>query len=206
METAPSSEAARTSTSDDRALMARVQTGDTAAFAALMERWETPTKAVIARIVLNASEAEELAQEAFVRAWQRRDSFRPTAEFRPWLFAIAVNLARNRLRWWRRRPSVSLDTWSEPAAVRAGTNSEAGGIAASAPVGAAALETAERAAAVRDAVAALPVELREALVLFEYEEFSHAEIAAMVGATPKAIETRVYRAREKLRSLLRHLR
>jgi RNA polymerase sigma-70 factor (ECF subfamily) len=66
-----------------------------------------------------------------------------------------------------------------------------------------ALERAERAAAVRDAIAALPTELREALVLFEYEQLSHAEIAEAVGATVKAVETRIYRAREKLRSALK---
>jgi RNA polymerase sigma-70 factor (ECF subfamily) len=190
------------STSDDRSLMARVQAGDEAAFAALMERWELPTKAVIARLVLNATEAEELAQETFVRVWQQRDKFRSGAEFRPWLFAIAVNLARNRLRWWRRRPSVSLEEW---------TTGDESGFAATqhhqdAPAGSAQLERAERAAAVRDAIAALPTDLREAVVLFEYEQLSHAEIAAVVGATPKAVETRLYRAREKLRTALAGLR
>jgi RNA polymerase sigma factor (sigma-70 family) len=92
--------------------MARVQDGDEAALAALMERWELPVKSVIARIVLNASEAEELAEETFVRVWQQREKYRTGAEFRPWIFSIAVNLARNRLRWWRRRPEVSLQEWS----------------------------------------------------------------------------------------------
>jgi RNA polymerase sigma-70 factor (ECF subfamily) len=176
---------------NDRALMVRLQAGDESALAALMERWELPTKAVIGRIVLNANEAEELAQETFVRVWQQRSKFRAGAEFRPWLFAIAVNLARNRLRWWRRRPTVSLDEWSETVESTAG---------------AAALERAERAAAVRDAIAALPVDLREAIVLFEYENLSHAEIAVIVGTTPKAVETRIYRAKEKLRTALRGLR
>jgi RNA polymerase sigma factor (sigma-70 family) len=63
-------------------------------------------------------------------------------------------------------------------------------------------EKVERAAAVRDAIAALPLELREAIVLFEYEQMSHAEIAVAVGATAKAVETRIYRAREKLRAAL----
>ena len=79
--------------------MERVRAGDEEAFAALMGRWERPVKSLVARIVLNASEAEELAQEAFVRLWRRREDFRPGAEFRPWLLAIAVNLARNRRRW-----------------------------------------------------------------------------------------------------------
>lgn len=178
---------------EDRRLMARVQRGDEAAFGALMERWERPVKAVIARLVFNATEAGELAQETFVRVWQQREKFRAGAEFRPWVFSIAVNLARNRMRWWRRRPSVSLQEWNETAG---GGNQEDG-------AGAVALETAERAVAVRDAIAALPTELREAIVLFEYEEMSQAEIATAVGATPKAVETRIYRAKEKLRTALR---
>ena len=93
--------------------MGRVQGGDETALGALMERWEVPLKSFIGRIVLNAGEAEELAQETFVRVWQQREKFRADAEFRPWVFAIAVNLARNRLRWWRRRPVVSLEGWDE---------------------------------------------------------------------------------------------
>ena len=178
---------------EDVELMQRLQRGDEAALGALMERWELPVKSVIARLVFNASEAEELAQETFVRVWQQREKFRAGAAFRPWLFAIAVNLARNRLRWWRRRPVVSLDAWSAAHETRD----------TSQPTGQATLEAAERAAAVRAAIAALPAELREAIVLFEYEQMSHAEIAAVVGATPKAVETRIYRAKEKLRPQLK---
>lgn len=172
--------------------MQRVQRDDEAALGALMERWELPLKSVIARIIFNAAETEELAQETFVRVWQQREKFRGDAEFRPWLFAIAINLARNRLRWWRRRPSVSLHEWS--AGQETGDASQETGRAAS--------ENAERASAVRDAIAALPLELREALVLFEYEQLSQAEIAQVVGASVKAVETRIHRAREKLRHAL----
>jgi RNA polymerase sigma factor (sigma-70 family) len=186
--------------SEDAELMRRVQAGDETALGMLMERWELPVKAVIARLVLNASEAEELAQETFVRVWQQRGKFRAGAAFRPWVFAIAVNLARNRLRWWRRRPTVELQAWSETQDTRDGRQ-RTGGEGVS--VGSAALEAAERAAAVRDAIAALPAELREAIVLFEYEQMSHAEIATAVGTTPKAVETRIYRAREKLRAALK---
>lgn len=174
--------------------MTRVRSGDATALAPLMQRWEVPTKALIARLVSNWTEAEDLAQETFVRVWQQRERFRPGASFRPWLFAIAVNLARNRLRWWRRRPTVALDEWTDSPLVD-------GGAAHGAPT----LERQERAAAVREAVLALPLELREAIVLFEYEQLSHAEIATAVGATPKAVETRIYRAREKLRHSLRSL-
>lgn len=185
---------------EDAELMRRVQAGDEAAFGVLMQRWERPVKGVIARMVLNATEAAELAQETFVRVWQQRDKFRPGAEFRPWVFSIALNLSRNRLRWWKRRPAVELTEWSEcGVAARAGDERTEGSS------GAVELERAERAAAVRDAIAVLPLELREAIVLFEYEQLSHAEIAAVAGVTPKAIETRLYRAREKLRSSLHSL-
>jgi RNA polymerase sigma factor (sigma-70 family) len=169
--------------------MTRVQAGDEAAFGALMERWELPVKRLIARIVLNASEAEELAQEAFVRVWQQREKFRSGAAFRPWVFSIAVNLARNRLRWWRKRPSVSLDE---------GRPEFSDGETAAGRV-----EREERAQAVRTAVAGLPVDLRTALVLFEYEELPQAEIATALGCTMKAVESRVARAREKLRAVLK---
>ncbi|MFM9090595.1 MAG: RNA polymerase sigma factor [Verrucomicrobiota bacterium] len=178
----------------DRELMARVQAGDEAALGVLMERWERPVKAVVARLVGNAAEAEELAQEAFVRLWQGRERFRPGAEFRPWMLSLALNLARNRLRWWRRRPLVALEEWTPlPPADTAD--------------GAGALEARERAEAVRAAVAALPLEQREALVLFAYEGLAQTEIAVIAGTTPKAVERRLERARAALRlSLARWLR
>lgn len=178
----------------DRELMARVQAGDEAALGLLMERWERPVKAVIARLVGNAAEAEELAQEAFVRLWQRRDRFRDGAEFRPWMLSLALNLARNRLRWWRRRPVVALEEWT-PLPPADGVH------------GIGALEARERAEAVRAAVADLPLEQREALVLFEYEGLGQAEIAEIAGTTPKAVERRLERARAALRvTLARWLR
>lgn len=183
---------------EDRELMRRVKAGDEVALGALMERWELPVKRVIARIVFNAGEAEELAQETFVRLWTQREKFRADAEFRPWIFSIAVNLARNRLRWWRRRPSVSLEEWSETK----GEGRVANGVRTE-ESGSRVLEREERAAAVRDAVSALPLELREALVLFHYEELSQAEIATTLGCSVKTVETRVARAREKLRTVLR---
>jgi RNA polymerase sigma factor (sigma-70 family) len=171
--------------SEDLELMRRVQTGDEAAFGELMQRWELAVKAVIGRIVLNSAEAEDLAQETFVRLWQHRARYQPGRRVKPWILSIAVNLARNRLRWWKRRPVVALNDWTvvpepNPSSVY----------------------RAERVSAVRDAIATLPPELREALVLFEYEDLSYAEIAEAVGATPKAIESRIARARAKLRERL----
>jgi RNA polymerase sigma factor (sigma-70 family) len=177
--------------SEDSDLMRRVQASDEAAFTALMRRWELPVKTVIARIVLNSAEADDLAQETFVRLWQQRARFEPERPVKPWILGIAVNLARNRLRWWRRRPLVALDDWTE-LPTRAAENA----------AGLGRMEQTERVAAIRDAVAELPIEMREALVLFEYEQMSYAEIAEAVGVTTKAIENRISRAREKLRPRL----
>jgi RNA polymerase sigma factor (sigma-70 family) len=175
-------------TGEDRDLMRRAQAGDEAAFGALMHRWERPVKALLARLVFNTRDADELAQETFVRVWQHRAKFRPEAEFRPWLFSIAVNLARNRLRWWRSRPEVSLAEWDGGPA-----RGEDGSVAA---------ERNERAQAVQAAIARLPAEQREALVMFAYEQMSQADIATTVGATTKAVENRIARARVHLRSAL----
>ena len=179
--------------------MARLRGGDEASLAALMARWELAVKRVIARIVFNESEAEELAQETFVRVWQQRKKFRDGAEVKPWVLAIAVNLARNRLRWWRRRPEVALEEWS---AEGNGERESGGERETGRGADGGNLEQKERAVAVRDAIAALPLELREAIVLFEFEEMSQAEIAATVGATVKAVEARIARAKEKLRGAL----
>lgn len=185
--------AATTTPREDTELMRRVQLGDEAALGALMQRWELSLKAFIGRIVLNTSEAEELAQETFVRVWQKRGRYRAGASFRPWIFAIAVNLARNRLRWWKLRPLVALEDWTE---VPSDSGTAAEGETRR-------LDRAERASAVRDAIARLPTDLREAIVLFEYEQMSYAEVAEAVGASSKAVENRIARAREKLRVALK---
>ena len=181
------------SAGEDAALMRRAQSGDEAAFTELMQHWELPVKSVIARIVLNASEAEDLAQETFVRLWQHRDRFDPAKAVKPWILGIAVNLARNRLRWWRRRPLVSLDDWTETPASASGSQVDSRQH----------LEQQEKALATRDAIAALQPDLREAIVLYEYEHMSYADIAAALNVTPKAVETRIARARQKLRASLK---
>ena len=181
----------------DEALMARVQSGDDGAFGLLMMRWERPIKRFLARMLQNQEEAADIAQEVFVRLYRERDRYRTEARFAPWLWTIAANLARNRLRWWRRRPAVSLEAWTEVTGSLADSRQEDG---------AAHLQTVETAEAVRAAVASLPVEWRAAIVLCEFEGLAVAEAAAALGTTTKSVESRLYRARERLRIRLAHLR
>jgi RNA polymerase sigma-70 factor (ECF subfamily) len=179
----------------DEECMTRLQAGDDTALAPLMQRWEGPVKRFIFRLVGNTAEAEDLAQEVFVRIYTKRAGYRPGAKFSTWCFSIAANQAKNRLRWWKRRPALSLDAWTE-----------AGGDAADhSATGAPAADKAvrrERVAAVQAAVAGLPLDLRTALVLFEYEQQPVADIAAALGCTPKAVENRLYRARQQLKQVL----
>ncbi|MCF7687802.1 MAG: sigma-70 family RNA polymerase sigma factor [Cephaloticoccus sp.] len=174
---------------EDGELMRRVQSGDEAALGMLMDRWELPVKGLLMRFMHNGHEAADLAQDTFVRVWEQRARFRAGADFKPWLFSIAVNLARNRLRWWRRRPEVTLDAWSG-----AGETETSAGR----------MERKEQAMAVRDAISELPRDLRTAVILAEFEGLSQAEIAQVTGTTTKAVESRLYRARTTLRKSLAH--
>ncbi len=179
----------------DEELMRRLQAGEDAALAPLMQHWEAPVKRFVFRVVGNTAEAEDLAQEVFVRIYTKRSTYRPGAKFSTWCFSIAANQAKNRLRWWRRRPALSLDAW-----IGAG-----GDATDESPAGASASHEAvrhEQIVAVQKAVAALPLDLRTALVLFEYEGLSMADIAAALGCTTKAVENRLYRARQQLKLTL----
>lgn len=179
----------------DEECMGRLQAGDDAALAPLMHRWEGPVKRFIFRLVGNTAEAEDLAQEVFVRIYAKRANYRPGAKFSTWCFSIAANQAKNRLRWWKRRPTLSLNAWTEAGGETA-DESSLGTQASSQAV------RDEQVAAVQQAIAGLPLDLRTALVLFEYEQQSMTEIAAVLNCTPKAVENRLYRARQKLKEAL----
>jgi RNA polymerase sigma-70 factor (ECF subfamily) len=146
----------------------------------------------------NEEDANDLAQETFVRVFRARDSFRANEKFSTWLYTIATNLARNHFRWRSRHPNVSLEAESPETEQTLGSTIPAGDPAPNEQ----ALAT-ERAAAVRAAVGRLPEDLREAIVLCEWEERSVAEAAVILEATPKAVESRLYRARQILRERLK---
>lgn len=176
----------------DEGTMLALQRGEDLALNRLMARWERPLRSFLYRSTHNEQDALDLAQETFVRIYQHRARYRAGSRFSTWMFQIALNLARDHARRARRRPTDALEAAPEQFTT-ATPRAEA--------------TDAEAATAVRAAVAALPEDLREAVLLSEFHNLSHAEIAGIVGTTPKGVETRLYRAREKLRSLLaRYLR
>jgi RNA polymerase sigma-70 factor, ECF subfamily len=183
----------------DRADMAELAGGRDAALNALMSRHGERLYHYLIRLVRDESEAADLAQETFVRVYQNRTRFKADGKFSTWLYAIATNLARDHFRKLARRPQVSLQAEDESGTSLSHT------LAAGEAGPHESLEAAERAEAVREAVAALPEELRLPLILAEYEEQSHAEIASVLECTPKAVEMRLYRARQQLRTRLEKL-
>jgi RNA polymerase sigma-70 factor, ECF subfamily len=182
----------------DRADMERLAAGHDAVLNDLMERYATSVFRFLCRILGNEDDANDLAQETFARVFQSRDKFRTSEKFSTWLFTIAANLARNQIRWRSRHPNVSLDAETGVAEQPLASTLPASGAVPSEQALAA-----ERAGAVRTAVGRLPTDLREAIVLCEWEEKSVAEAATILDATPKAVESRLYRARQQLREQLK---
>ena len=181
---------------EDREDMARLNAGHDVALNALMDRHGERLFHYLLRQLNNETDAADLAQETFVRVYHHRARFDPGQRFATWLYAIATNLLRDRFRWHKRHPQVSLD--AEP--------DGAGAIVDTLPDGSASasdrLVAEERAAEVRAAIESLPEELRTPLILSEYEDLPHAEIGAVLNCSAKAVETRLYRARNHLRKRL----
>jgi RNA polymerase sigma-70 factor (ECF subfamily) len=184
----------------DRQDVAKLAAGHDAALNDLMSRHAERLVHYLLRLLQNESEAADAAEESFVRVYQNRGRFKPQYKFSTWLYTIATNLARDRQRQRARHPQVSLeaenaDTGQNFRETLPETNPNPGEQ----------LETVERAEVVRRAVAALPEELRLPLVLATYEEKSHAEIAVILDCSAKAVEMRIYRARQELRAQLASL-
>ncbi len=184
----------------DLADMGRLASGQDAALNDLMDRHGGKLFHYLIRCLQDEDDAADLAQETFVRVYRQRAKFDPGQKFSTWLYAIASNLVKDRYRYRTRHPQVPLDAEKRAARGDFGENQ-----AGHEPLPDQALEAEERAEAVRRAVAGLPEELRTPLVLSEYEELSHAEIGAILSCSAKAVETRLYRARKLLRTVLRSL-
>lgn len=180
--------------------MARLMAGHAAALNDLMERHAPKLYHYLLRCLRNEEEAADLSQETFVRVYQHRARFDAGQKFSTWLYTIASNLVRDRYRWRARHPQVSLNAEDKE------TGSELGArLVHPAATPHESLETNERVAAIQDAVAALPEELRVPLLLAEYEDKPHVEIAQILSCSVKAVETRIYRARKQLRTTLSFL-
>lgn len=174
---------------DDAALLARAAGGDQHAFGALVERHAGMVLAVCRRHL--GEDAEDAAQEAFVKAWRAAATYSGRASVRTWLYRIAVNAARDRLRRQRRRPAaadLTVDDLAASLADPAGLDEQ----------------LAERGLDpdLRSALTRLPPEQREAVVLADVLGVPHAEIAERQGVAPGTVKSRLHRGHARLAELL----
>ena len=174
----------------DSELVRQIQSGDDAGFDELMRRYKRPVMSFVFRVLGNAEDAEDIAQDVFVRVYQKLGTYRTETKFSTWLFAMARNAAIDRIRWRGRHPTESMESTPE-IAMPSGTAEEVG-----------AREIGGQIAA---AVARLPEDQRTALVLCEYQGLSCADIAGVMRCSQKSVESRLYRAKLILREALRHL-
>jgi len=165
--------------------VAALQDGEEAALDRLMQRHHAGVTAFLTRMIGNRSDAEELAQETFVRAFFRIHQYRPRSPFIAWLYRIARNLCLDYFRskaWKHKIQNEPLGVHLEEAPAN---------------------ELNDMAGQVRSAIATLPLKLREPLILTALEGLSHEEAGRRLGISPKAIEVKCYRARTALRKILK---
>ena len=183
----------------DIRLMLRVRADDAEAFAELVELYHHRLVTVMHHLVGNNEEAEDLAQEVFLRVYRGRQKYHPKAKFSTWLYTIANNLALNILRTRQRRPTVPLNVRdSGPLGPR--------------PAEQLVLDRAEQphqqmqkqelTAVVQQALDTLNERQRIAVVLNKFEDMNYADIAEVMGLTTKAVKSLLSRARENLRVAL----
>jgi RNA polymerase sigma-70 factor (ECF subfamily) len=169
---------------EDAILAARVLAGSHSAFARLVDRHQQAVRLFLRRIAPSLDEAEDLAQETFLSAWQSLASWRGDASLRSWLCAIAWRKARGARRSLFRR-LVRNTGYAERMILERGKDVEP-----------------EDRLALKAALEALPLEQRAAVALCLSEEFSHTEAAAILGLPLGTVKSHVSRGRERLRAVL----
>lgn len=192
---APLADIHPTITEQDAADMASLCSGDDEAMTRLMRRHAPRLHSVIARMLKDWTEAADVVDEAFLRVYRYRQRFDLQARFTTWLYTIALNLARNRLRHRARQPEIiSLEELGEEELESQQR------IPIREPAPDVLLEHEEVMRNLEDSFAALPPQLREPLQLFACDELSQIEIASLLHCSAKAIESRLYHARKLLRA------
>jgi RNA polymerase sigma-70 factor (ECF subfamily) len=183
----------------DTRLMIGVRDDQPGAFEELVERYQNRLVAVLHHLVGNAEEAEDLAQEVFLRVYRARKKYRARCKFSTWLFTIANNLAINTLRSRKRRPVVPLNTRdSGPLGPRPAEQL----VLDSGSQPSQRMQQQELAAIVRQALDGLNERQRMAVLLNKFEDMSYAAIAEIMGLSSKAVKSLLCRARTNLRAAL----
>ncbi len=176
----------------DEELVEACLAGEESAFDVLLGRWERRIRGAIYRLVGSDEEARDLCQEAFLKAYKSLRSFKQEARFSSWLYQIALNLCRDRMRRRRGKTMVSLDELEEGGAEMRVTG----------PTALDLLQERDTKRLVRGAIEALPDEQREVIILKEYQGLTFLEIAQVLDVPISTVKTRLYRGLDQLRSRL----
>ena len=179
----------------DQELFVSLQRGDDAALNRLIERWEQPLFAFAWRYMQNGADARDLVAETFVRLYQQRNRLRPDTRLSAWLFTALTNLCHNQHRWRRRHPSVSFHADGEGSGIEET-------LASDAPRPSSPVEKDEALGELSRAIDRLPHELKTTVILHHYDGLSYREIGEITGCSVRGVETRLYRAKQKLREEL----
>jgi RNA polymerase sigma-70 factor (ECF subfamily) len=180
----------------DADLVARLQRGDDTAIEAIVRAHSGRLLSVARRFLGNNEDAQDAVQDAFIRAYKAIGTFEARAQLHTWLHRILVNTALMKLRERRRRPTESIED------LLPSYSTDGHQAVASRDWSDAVLERKESAAIVREAIAMLPDQYREVLVLRDIEEKDTAEAAALLGTSSNVVKVRLHRARQALRTLL----
>jgi RNA polymerase sigma-70 factor (ECF subfamily) len=183
----------------DEELMLRVQTGDTDCFDVLVERYKVRLFNYLYRLTNNRDDAEEIAQEAFVKAYIHADKYKTIARFSTWLYTIATNLVRNRVRSRSRAPQiVSLFRrgWAE------GDDERPIEVEDPQRTPDELINDRELGAIIGQAIQKIPEKYRTSFVLREINEMSYEEIAAVTGLKLGTVRSRINRARNYFRQVV----
>jgi RNA polymerase sigma-70 factor (ECF subfamily) len=176
----------------DEELVEAFQRGETAAFDQLVSRWQRRILGAIYRVVGREEEARDICQEAFLKAYRALGGFKREARFSSWMYQIALNLCRDRLRRRRGRTFLALDDATASDERLPGLHVDAVDVA----------ESRDLSRLVAAAVAALPDDQREVIVLKEYEGMTFVEIAETLQVPVSTVKTRLYRGLSVLRGQL----
>jgi len=183
----------------DRLLVERIQSGDKAAFDILVRKYQHKVLKLVSRFVSDPAEAEDVAQEAFIKAYRALPSFRGDSAFYTWLYRIAINTAKNAIVSARRRPvDFDLDMQDPEQYDRHARLRDA-----DTPEGM--LLTEEIRKTVLQAIEQLPEDLRTAITLRELEGLSYEEIAEAMECPVGTVRSRIFRAREAIDRKLKPL-
>jgi RNA polymerase sigma-70 factor (ECF subfamily) len=177
----------------DEELVEAFQGGDLSAFDLLVRRWDRKIQGAIFRIMGTEDEARDLCQETFLKAYRALGAFKGESRFSSWLYQIALNLCRDRMRRRKGRTMVSLDDLDEDGSAF---------VSRDRPSALDLVEQGDLSRAVAAAVAALPEEQREVIILKEYQDLTFLEIAETLDVPLSTVKTRLYRGLGQLRQHL----